>query len=71
MKSSVGQVLEKQSDIEQELVQFYIELLNETEEDRTWDTTTITRNIPKLVTHEHNTMLMRPIKCEEVEEAVF
>lgn len=29
------------------------------------------RNIPKLVTPEHNVMLMRPIECKEVEEAVL
>lgn len=71
MKSTAGQVLETQSDIEQELVQFYTELLNEMEEDRTRDTIEITQNLPKLVTPEHNAMLMRPIKCEEVKEVVF
>lgn len=34
-------------------------------------TIAITQNIPKLVTPEHNTMLMRPIEREEVEEVVF
>lgn len=68
LESLEGQVLETQQDIEQEVVNFYTDLLNETEEDRARDTVAITRNIPKLATPEHNTMWMRPI---EREEAVF
>lgn len=71
LKSTVGQVIENKSELKQEIVQFYVELLNETEEDGARDTTTITRNIPKLLTPKHNAMLMRPIKREEVEEVVF
>lgn len=71
MKSIVGQVLETQRDIEQESVNFYTKILNETEEDRARDTGAITRNIPKLVTPKHNAMLMSLIEREEVEEVVF
>lgn len=71
MKSSEGQVLETQHHIEQELVNFYTGLLSETKEERARDTASITQNIPKLVTLDHNAMLMRPIEHEEVEEAVF
>lgn len=62
MKTLARQVIEKQSDLEQDLVQFYAELLNETGEDHERDTTTIIWNIPKLVTIEHNAMLRSPIK---------
>lgn len=71
MKTSVGKVIKNESDLEQELVQFYVELLNGTKKEREQDTTTITRNLPRLVTPQHNVMLMRPIKREEVEEVVF
>ena len=64
-------MFEKQSDLEQQLVQFYSELLNETEEDQGKEIEEITRNIPRLVTPEHNAMLMRTIEREEVEEVVF
>ena len=56
-----SQVVEKQNELEQHLVQFYLEILHETEVDRGEDITAITRYIPKLVTPEHNIMLMRCI----------
>ena len=41
------------------------------EEDRGGDIVEIKRHIPKLVTLEHNIMLMRHIEWVEVEEAFF
>lgn len=67
----IGQIVEKQNELEQHLVQFYLELLHETEEDRGGDIVAITRHIPKLVTLEYNIMLMRQIEKTEVEEAIF
>lgn len=49
----------------------YSDLLSETKGEGIRDTPTIIRNIPKLVTPEHNAMLMRPIEREEVEEAIL
>lgn len=57
--------------MEQQQVQFYSELLHETEEDWGGDIVEITRHIPKLVTPEHNIMLMRCIEHDEVEEVVL
>lgn len=71
LKTSGGKILERQSDIQQELVEFYADLLNENVEERGRDTKEILRNIVKLVTPEYNVMLTRPIEKEEVEEAVF
>ena len=71
LKSLVGQVVEKQSDLEQHLVQFYLELLKETDDEQGRNIAEITRHIPKLVTLEHNVMLMRTIDREEVDEAVL
>ena len=50
---------------------YYSNLLSEPEGDEARDTSIIIRNIPKMVTLEHNTMLMRPIEREEVEEVVM
>ena len=66
-----GRIVEKQNELEQHLVQFYSKLLHERKEDRGGDITTIIRYIPKLVTLEHNIMLMRRIEQIEVEEAFF
>ena len=71
MKSTKGQVLESQHDIEQELVNIFADLLSESDEESVRDTEAIMRNIPKMVTPEHNSLLMRPIEREGVEEAVF
>ena len=71
MKSTKGHILESQNDIKQELVTFFVDLLSESDEERARDTATIMRNIPKMVTPEHNALLMRAIKREEVEEVVF
>lgn len=67
----IGWAIEKQNEFQQQLVQFYSELLHETKEDRGGDIVKITRHIPKLVTPEHNIMLMRCIERAELEEAVF
>ena len=71
LKMPMGRIVEKQNELEQHLVQFYLELLHETKADRGEDITTITRHIPKLVTPEHNIMLMRRIEHTKVEEAIF
>lgn len=63
--------MEKQSDIEQQLTQFYSDLLMAPEEECDGDIAKITSKIPKLVTSEHNVMFMRPIESKEVEEAVM
>ena len=71
LRTQAGQVVEKQNELEQHLIQFYSELLHETNEERERDIVEITRHIPKLVTPEHNVMLIRIIECKEVEEAVI
>lgn len=71
MKSTKGNILESQQDIEQELVTFFADLLSESDEEREHATAAITSNIPKLVTSEHNALLMRAIEPTEVEEEVF
>ena len=57
--------------MEQHLVQLYSNLLHETDEDQGGDIVEITSQIPKLVTLEHNILLMRIIEREEVEETIL
>ena len=57
-----GQVVEKQSDLEKQLIHFYSELLQASGVECEMDIAKIMRKIPKLVTSEHNVMLMRPIE---------
>lgn len=53
------------------MVQFYSELLHETEEGRGQDIEEITRHITKSVTQDHNIMLMQTIDPIEMEEVIF
>ena len=50
LKTASGQIVERQEDIEGNLVQFYSDLLKETEESQDEDIRAITRHIPNLVT---------------------
>ena len=63
--------MENQQDMEQELVNYYSDLLSELKGEGARDTLHITQTIPRLVTFEHNAILMRPIEREKVEEAVM
>ena len=63
--------MEKTNELEQQLVQFYSELLHDLEEDQSRDIVEITRHIPQLVTPKHNIMLMHPIDRTKVKEVVF
>lgn len=71
LKTATGQIVERQENIEGNLVQFYSDPLQEMEETQEEDIKAITRHIPSLVTQEHNIMLKRKIEHMEVEEAVF
>lgn len=57
--------------MEEKLVNYYSDLLSELEREGPRDTLHITQNIQRLVTPEHNAMLMWPIEREEVEELVM
>ena len=52
LKTSSGQIVEKQEDIESNLVQFYSNLLQESEEASGEDIKAITRYMPRLVTQD-------------------
>lgn len=71
LKARDGTILEEQRPIEQELIRYYSELLSKQEDEDQRSRRNITQHIPKLVTQDHNSLLMRPIEWEEVEEAVM
>ena len=49
---------------------FFSTLLEEADEDRATSQRELIRHIPQFIIEEHNLLLMKPIKMEEVEEAV-
>ena len=53
------------------MVTFFSDLLSEMDEERGQAMATVTSHIPKLVTQEHNALLMRMIEPVKVEEVVF
>lgn len=58
LKSSDGMILEEQSLIEQELIQYFSDLLSKPEGEEHRNRRSITQHIPRLVTPEHNFILM-------------
>jgi hypothetical protein len=70
LEDGQGNIVREHSKIEAELINFYRDLLTETQEDRTEAIQRITRHIPTLVTPEQNAALTRPITQEEVDQAV-
>jgi hypothetical protein len=71
MISSQGNKLTSYADMEQELISFFQNLLTEPQPDRTAAITKITQNIPCLISEDQNSLLLRTISLEEVEEAKF
>ena len=71
LKARDGTILEEQRSIEQELIRYYLELLSKQEDEDQRSRRKINQHIPKLVTQDHNSLLMRPIEREEVEEVVM
>ena len=57
--------------MELDLVSYYSDLLSKPEGEGSQNHMNITQHIPRLVTPEHNAILMHPIEREEVEEAMM
>ena len=71
LKSAEGHILEDQRQMELELVSYYLDLLSKPKGEGSHNHMNITQHIPRLVTPEHNAILMHPIDREEVEEVVM
>eukprot|EP00253_Pinus_taeda_P009857 PITA_09857 len=70
IQNEQGIKVENHEEIESTLVNYFKQMHQEPNCDRTQAIEEITRNIPKLISEEHNQMLLRLIDIQEVEHAV-
>ena len=65
-----GERMENHEDMQQELVDYFKNIQQEPQTNRQQEIDQIKQLIPKLVTAEHNKMLLRPVSPQEVDEAM-
>ena len=65
-----GNELEKHEDIEQEFITHFKKVHQGPQIDRLQAIEKIPKNIPKIITEEHNQLLIRPISLQEVESSM-
>eukprot|EP00253_Pinus_taeda_P017913 PITA_17913 len=70
VNNAQGVKVETQEGIEQEFVHYFKEMSKEPNINRAEAIDSITRKIPRLITEEQNTLLLKPISLQEVENAV-
>eukprot|EP00253_Pinus_taeda_P031999 PITA_31999 len=70
IQNSQGERVEDHAAIEQELLTYFKQVHHETQTDRTEAIDKIIKSIPKIITEEHNQMLLKLITLQEVEKAV-
>eukprot|EP00253_Pinus_taeda_P009198 PITA_09198 len=64
-----GEKVETQEEIAQEFLQYFKQMSQEPNINRAEAIESITRHIPRLITEEQNTLLLKPISLQEVETA--
>jgi len=69
IQNSQGDKMEKQEDIEEELTNHFKIVHQEQHTDRRQAINEILKHIPKLITEEHNQLLLRLVTILEVEES--
>lgn len=62
--------MEKHEDIEEEFINHFKKVHQEPQIDRMQVIEKITKNIPKIITEEHNQLLLRSVSLQEVENVV-
>ena len=70
IKSSEGVNIHNQEDMEQELINYFQDLLTEEIYDKNQAINQVTTHIPTILTAEHNASLMKEISMTELEVAV-
>eukprot|EP00253_Pinus_taeda_P019557 PITA_19557 len=70
VNNAQGVKVETQEGIEQEFVHYFKEMSKEPNINRAEAIDNITRKIPRLITEEQNTLLLKPISLQEVENVV-
>jgi len=69
LQNAQGRRVESHEEIESEFLNYFKQVHKEPNTDRLQDIRKITRHIPKLITEEHDQLLLRPIDLSEVEAA--
>jgi len=70
IKNEQGERIETHEGIEEEFLRYFKKSHQEPNIDRLPTIEKILPNIPKLITEEHNLLLLKPIQMQEVESAV-
>lgn len=70
IQNEQGTKVEKHEEIEGALLHYLKQMHREPNGDRSQAIEKITRNIPKLITDEHNQLLLKPVDLQEVEQVV-
>jgi len=70
IQNEQGIKVEKHEEIETELLNYFRQVHREPNNDRSQAIEKITQNIPKLISEEHNQMLLKPVNIQEVELAI-
>eukprot|EP00253_Pinus_taeda_P021219 PITA_21219 len=70
IQNEQGAKLEKHEEIEAELLNYFKQVHKEPINDRSQAIQNITSKIPRLISDEHNQMLLKPVDLQEVESAV-
>eukprot|EP00253_Pinus_taeda_P003053 PITA_03053 len=65
-----GAKIESHEEIENEFLKHFAQVHTEPEGDRRPTIARITNNVPKIITEEHNELLLRPILMQEVDDAM-
>eukprot|EP00253_Pinus_taeda_P007130 PITA_07130 len=65
-----GAKIEKHEEIEAEFLNHFAQVHTEPEGDKRLAIERITNNVPKIITEEHNELLLRPILMQEVDDAM-
>eukprot|EP00253_Pinus_taeda_P003713 PITA_03713 len=69
LNNAQGEKIETQEGIEKEFLQYFKAMSQEPNINRSEEIDRIARNIPRLITEDHNTLLLKPISLQEVEMA--
>ena len=71
LKNQEGHLIHSQEELETELTNYFNSLLKEPRNDQDQDIKKITKNIPKILTEDHNKMLIRKVSLQEVEDMIM
>lgn len=71
LKNQDGHLIHSHEELETGLNHYFSFLLKEPRNDRDQDIKKITKNIPKILTKDHNKMLLRKVSLQEVEDVVM